>query len=100
MDNIKKIYWTIGELANELDILPSNLRFWEKQFHWIVVKKNKKGHRQYTSINKHQFLDVQILSVGGLTLEGIRRAYECLYYKDSIEFFKDKEDKQLKLELC
>lgn len=100
MHNIKKLYWTIGEVSKELNVLNSKLIFWEEKFNWIVIKKNKKGHRQYTSMEMEDLIDVHILSRNGMTLKGIKKAYENFYYQELIKFFKDKEDKQLKLELC
>ena len=41
---IKKIYYSIGEVAVMFDVNKSLIRFWEKEFSIIKPKKNKKGN--------------------------------------------------------
>ena len=43
-----KQYYTIGEVAKELDLTTSQIRFWEKEFKEVNPKKNRKGNRVYT----------------------------------------------------
>ncbi|MEM6344936.1 MAG: MerR family transcriptional regulator [Bacteroidota bacterium] len=45
---IPKQYYTIGEVAKELDLTTSLIRFWETEFREINPKKNRKGNRVYT----------------------------------------------------
>lgn len=45
---IPKQYYTIGEVAKELDLSTSLIRFWETEFREINPKKNRKGNRVYT----------------------------------------------------
>ena len=45
---IKKIYYSIGEVAAMFDVNNSLIRFWEKEFSIIKPKKNKKGNRYFT----------------------------------------------------
>lgn len=47
-DHIVKQYYTIGEVARELDLTTSLIRFWETEFREINPKKNRKGNRVYT----------------------------------------------------
>ena len=44
----QKIYYTMGEVAEMLDVSQSLLRFWEKEFSEIRPKRNKKGNRLFT----------------------------------------------------
>ena len=52
-----KRYFTIGEVAKELGVATSLIRFWESQFDFIKPKKNSKGNRKFTQddlkINGH-----------------------------------------------
>ncbi len=72
---LNKLYYSIGEVSKLLDVNPSLLRFWEKEFQLEVSKKNKKGNRLFTvkeieKINKiYHFVKVE-----GYTLEGARKA--------------------------
>jgi DNA-binding transcriptional MerR regulator len=47
-EDIKKQYYTIGEVARELDLTTSLIRFWETEFREIAPRKNRKGNRVYT----------------------------------------------------
>ena len=48
INELSKLYYSIGELAKLLNVNPSLLRFWEREFKLIVVKKNNKGNRLYS----------------------------------------------------
>ncbi|MFT5306395.1 MAG: DNA-binding transcriptional MerR regulator, partial [Chitinophagales bacterium] len=45
---IKKLYYSIGEVATLFDVNASLIRFWEKEFEIIKPHKNKKGNRMFT----------------------------------------------------
>lgn len=44
----KKNYYKIGEVAKNLGLSPSKIRYWEQEFEMISPKKNKKGDRLFT----------------------------------------------------
>ena len=72
---IQKRYHSISEVAKMLDVNPSLLRFWEKQFKQIQPKTNARGNRAYSQ----EDIDVirriyDLVKVQGLTLEGARKA--------------------------
>ena len=72
---IQKRYFSISEVAKMLDVKPSLLRFWEKEFKQIQPKTNARGKRAY----KQEDIDVirriyDLVKVQGLTLEGARKA--------------------------
>lgn len=48
MEDLTKSYYKIGEVAEILNIPPSTLRFWEKEFTIIKPKRNSKNTRFYT----------------------------------------------------
>ena len=73
--NIQKRYFSISEVAKLLDVKPSLLRFWEREFKQIQPKTNARGKRAY----KQEDIDVirriyDLVKVQGLTLEGARKA--------------------------
>lgn len=41
-------YYKIGDVSKMLDVPPSTLRFWEKDFKQVRPMKNKKGDRIYS----------------------------------------------------
>ena len=42
------MFYSMGEVAEMLDVNPSLIRFWEKKFDIIKPHKNKKGNRMFT----------------------------------------------------
>lgn len=48
MEENKKLYYSIGEVSKMLNLNPSLLRYWEKEFPTLIKpRKNKKGDRFY-----------------------------------------------------
>tara|TARA_X000001036_G_scaffold194663_1_gene183516 strand:- start:48 stop:380 length:333 start_codon:yes stop_codon:yes gene_type:complete len=45
---INKKYFNIGEVAENLNVNTSLIRFWEEKFDILNPKKNNKGKRKYT----------------------------------------------------
>jgi len=72
-DTIEKQYWKIGEIAAELDIKPSKIRFWESEF-GIVVKRTRSGNRMYNQ-KEHQLIHRihHLLTVEMYTIPGARK---------------------------
>ncbi len=58
---IKKLYYSIGEVSKMLDIKPSTIRHWEKQFKQIKPRKNRKGDRMFTDKDIYHLKVVQKL---------------------------------------
>ena len=72
---VQKRYFSISEVAKMLEVKPSLLRFWEKQFKQIAPKTNARGKRAY----KQEDIDIirriyDLVKVQGLTLEGARKS--------------------------
>lgn len=74
-NQLTKLYYTIGEVADMFDVNTSLIRFWEKEFPVIQPKKNKKGKRLFTS---KEILKIDIVYTlvkeEGYTLDGARKA--------------------------
>lgn len=70
---IEKKYFTIGEVADELKVATSLIRFWESEFDIIKPKKNRKGNRQFTQEDiKNVKLIYHLVKEKGYTLQGAR----------------------------
>lgn len=70
---IEKKYFTIGEVANELGVATSLIRFWEGEFDNIKPKKNRKGNRQFTKEDLQNVkLIYHLVKEKGYTLQGAR----------------------------
>lgn len=85
--NIEKIHYSISEVADMLNVAPSVLRYWEKEFSIIKPFKNAKGNRYYTpkDINHLKFI-FYLLKQKGFTIEGAK-----LYIKNKNEQKLNKE---------
>lgn len=69
-----KLYYSIGEVAEMLNVNPSLLRFWEKEFDCIRPATNKRGTRSYTQKDIDLLKRIHFLTKEcGLTLEGARQ---------------------------
>ena len=80
-----KKYYSIGEVADFLEVNTSLIRFWEKEFNQISPKKKKSGIRKFTKP------DVEILQViysllkeKRMTIDGAKRYLEQNKNKDKI----------------
>ncbi|MBQ0160652.1 MAG: MerR family transcriptional regulator [Bacteroidales bacterium] len=77
-----KLYYSIGEVSKMLGVNPSLLRFWEKEFPQIKLRKNNKGNRLYTAEDIDLLKRIYHLTREcGYTLDGVReqlRAPELL----------------------
>lgn len=70
---IVKKYYTIGEVALQLGIATSLIRFWESEFDIIKPKKNRKGNRQFTAEDIDNVkLIYHLVRERGYTLQGAK----------------------------
>lgn len=85
--NIEKIHYAIGEVAEMLNVAPSVLRYWEKEFSIIKPFKNAKGNRYYTNKDIDNLKLIQyLLKQKGLTIEGAKQ-----YLKNKNQHSLDKQ---------
>jgi len=72
-EEIKKQYYTIGEVAKELDLSASLIRFWESEFKEIKPKKNRKGNRVYTPKDIEILQQIKyLLKIRKFTIKGAK----------------------------
>jgi DNA-binding transcriptional MerR regulator len=70
-----KAYYTIGEVAELLEVNTSLIRFWEKEFKQLKPNFSKNGHRRYSKADITLIRYIQYLSKEkGLTLDGVKQA--------------------------
>ena len=73
MDN-EKLYYKIGEVSEMLNVNPSLIRFWEKEFSTIKPKKNRRGNRVFTAKDIEELKKIyNLVKEQGHTLDGARR---------------------------
>lgn len=70
---IVKKYYSIGEVAVQLNVSTSLIRFWESEFDIIKPKKNRKGNRQFTVDDIENIkLIYHLVREKGYTLQGAK----------------------------
>lgn len=71
---VKKLYYSIGEVADMFHVNASLLRFWEKEFDILKPQKNKTGVRRYTADDIENFQLIYLLvKERGYTLDGAKQ---------------------------
>jgi DNA-binding transcriptional MerR regulator len=70
---IEKLYYSIGEVAEQFNVAPSLIRFWESEFDLIKPKKNRKGNRQFTREDIDSVRTIyHLVKEKGFTLQGAK----------------------------
>lgn len=71
---VEKLYYSIGEVAEMLNVPVSTVRFWENEFDVLKPMKNKKGNRMFTPSDiKNLKIIHHLLREEGMTLAGVKR---------------------------
>lgn len=71
--DIEKRYYSIGEVAEIMEVSTSLVRFWEKEFDILKPKRNKKGNRLFTQKDLANLkLIYHLVKERGFTLEGAK----------------------------
>lgn len=91
---IEKLYWSIGEVAEQLGVNTSLIRYWEKEFGNLKPKRTGKGDRLYTKKDIEQLQQIQhLVKEKGFTLQGAR---EQLRKADTLEVAATLDVEQLR----
>lgn len=98
---ITKKYFSIGEVANKLNVNTSQIRFWEKEFEILNPKKNKSGSRKYT-VKDIEIIEkiYRLLKDDKFTIDGARKEIIKKNYKsesDIINHLRKIKEKLLSL---
>ena len=72
---VKKIYYSMGEVAEMFDVSPALVRHWESQFDCIKPHRNKKGNRMFTEADVEKLKQIyHLVKERGMTLKGANKA--------------------------
>ena len=70
-----KLFYSMGEVSEMFDVIPSLIRHWESKFEVLKPQKNKKGNRMFTPEDVENLkLIYHLVKERGMTLDGARRA--------------------------
>jgi DNA-binding transcriptional MerR regulator len=71
---VEKLYYSIGEVAEMLEVPVSTVRFWENEFEILKPMKNKKGNRLFTPLDiKNLRIIHHLVKEEGMTLTGAKK---------------------------
>jgi DNA-binding transcriptional MerR regulator len=71
---VEKLYYSIGEVAEMLEVPVSTIRFWENEFEILKPMKNKKGNRLFTQNDiKNLKILHHLVKEEGMTLAGAKK---------------------------
>ena len=71
---VEKLFYSIGETAEILDVPVSTVRFWENEFDILKPRRNKKGNRLFTPEDLENLKKIHfLLKERGMTIEGARK---------------------------
>jgi DNA-binding transcriptional MerR regulator len=71
---IEKLYYSIGEVAEMLEVPVSTVRFWENEFDILKPMKNKKGNRLFTPADiKNLRIIHHLVKEERMTLSGAKK---------------------------
>lgn len=74
MKKDQKLYYSIGEVSELIDVKPHVLRYWETQFPILKPKKNRAGNRTYKVRDIKFLLTIKsLLYEKGYTIAGARQ---------------------------
>lgn len=72
---VKKIYYSMGEVAEMFDVSAALIRHWESQFDCIKPHRNKKGNRMFTEADVERLKQIyHLVKERGMTLKGANKA--------------------------
>ena len=78
-ETVEKRYWMITEIADELGVATSAIRYWETVFHQVKPKRRyitaeRKGWRKYTKKERNLVHRIhELLHVKKYTIEGAKQ---------------------------
>lgn len=75
-EEIQKLYYSIGEVSELLDLETHVLRYWESEFDVLRPRKNRAGHRVYTEEDIAVVREIRhLLKEEKYTIAGARQVF-------------------------
>lgn len=84
---IEKLFYSIGEVSEMMNIPVSTVRFWENEFKILKPRKNKKGNRLFTPEDiKNLKIIYYLLKEKGMTLEGAKKQLSDKWHETDYKY--------------
>tara|TARA_B100000959_G_C14964625_1_gene617216 strand:- start:47 stop:376 length:330 start_codon:yes stop_codon:yes gene_type:complete len=95
---IKKKYYSIGEVSDQLNLNTSLIRYWESEFDVLNPKKNKKGLRKYKDKDIETLKKIHsLLKNDGFTIEGAKKHFKSKVLNEENKIISELESIKKKL---
>ncbi|MDG2342031.1 MAG: MerR family transcriptional regulator [Cytophagales bacterium] len=95
---IKKKYYSIGEVSDQLNLNTSLIRYWESEFEVLNPKKNKKGLRKYKDKDIETLKKIHsLLKNDGFTIEGAKKHFKSKVLNEENKIISELESIKKKL---
>ena len=87
LNEIEKVYFAIGEVAEMLQVNTSLLRYWEKEFDILKPRKTAKGDRLFTKVDIENIrLIYHLVREKGYTLDGANQQLKSKFDETQKKF--------------
>lgn len=92
---IENIYFTIGQVAEHVDLPQSVLRYWETVFDVLEPQKSKGGNRRYRKKDIEIILKIKkLLYEQGFTIKGANKQLKSIYHPNMEQQTGQKSENQ------
>ena len=74
LQELTKLYYSIGEVSELFGVAPSLIRYWETEFKSLSPAKNSRGDRKYTAKDIDNIKKIYyLLKEKGFTIDGAKK---------------------------
>ena len=85
----EKLYYSMGEVTEMLDVAPSLIRYWGTQFDALRPHRNKKGNRMFTPEDLEVLKMIyHLVKEQGMTIAGAKKALRARRATSSVSSAK------------
>lgn len=94
---IEKLFYSIGEVAEMLNVPVSTVRFWENEFDILKPRKNKKGNRLFMPEDMRNLKIIHhLVKERGMTLAGAKKQLSEKWQETDFKFEINKSLKNIR----
>jgi DNA-binding transcriptional MerR regulator len=94
---VEKLFYSIGEVAEMLNVPVSTVRFWENEFDVLKPRKNKKGNRLFTAQDiKNLKIIHHLVKEKGMTLAGVKKQLSAKWEETDYKYEISQSLKEIK----
>jgi DNA-binding transcriptional MerR regulator len=84
---VEKLFYSIGEVAEMLNVPVSTVRFWENEFEVLKPRKNKKGNRLFTAEDiRNVKIIYHLVKEKGMTLAGAKKQLSAKWVETDYKY--------------